>query len=328
MSDSPTRLLRVLLVSATPVLLGHGACPPHPHPHAPSTGECTGGTVSCNAVYLSNSQGGTSLPTCPPGCQEELETTEDGFTRRTCRGEIQCSSVTASGRCQSAGRAWVECDADSDCPSDEKCIRYTCGACNDHSDCGEGQRCREKDLICVTANGANGEACERDGQCINACISGTCADRRAPGQRCWNNADCISRLCQGEVCGCIEDAQCNAGQRCKSDRTCVTTQGVDGTPCTADGQCLNACYQGICRARGDYGDGCDTPADCRPHSTNCPGRCDVGFGTTGTGRCIPTEGCGTEGDYCTHRHHCTSGNCDQPNASSSDPQISVQGTCE
>jgi hypothetical protein len=36
-------------------------------------------------------------------------------------------------------------------------------------------------------------------------------------------------------------------------------------------------------------------------------RCDAGDGTTKTNRCIPNNGGGREGDYCTHPNHCGNG---------------------
>ncbi len=283
-------LFLLFLLAVSPMIFGHSSCKDHSH-----KGKCIGDTVPCANVHASTKD-------CPSPCVLESQPIErgGGFT---CVGVgLSCNTIGPSDKCMEVGCNWVECTQDSECSGGKKCIRNICGACKSDSDCLSGQRCRNEDKMCVTANGPDGALCDRDGQCLNACINGTCQSRRPAGQTCGNNADCQSRLCNDGKCGCNDNNQCEAGQRCRSDNVCVTANGPDGALCDQDGQCLNACINGVCAARRAAGQLCGNNADCQ--SRLCNG-----------GRC----GCDGDDD-CGIRQRCRSDNvCVTANGETDDP---------
>src|SRR5262249_32327173 len=63
------------------------------------------------------------------------------------------------------------------------------------------------------------------------------------------------------------------------------------------------CSSGTCVYLAPLGAQCSSFGDC------VSGRCDAGIGTTNTSRCIPNDGTGNIGDFCTHPHQCANGNC-------------------
>lgn len=105
----------------------------------------------------------------------------------------------------------------------------------------------------------------------------------------------VCREATGEcvVPACRSDADCGRGRRC----------GTIGTAA-------------VCM---DLGTGCTTNAECPI------GRCDVGDGTSKTGKCVPAAGAGETGALCSHDDQCRSGNCSglQPDG----PGAWRPGTC-
>lgn len=80
---------------------------------------------------------------------------------------------------------------------------------------------------------------------------------------CRFNSECITGECNEGQCGCfLPNAPCPAGMRCRSDRICVPVNAPDGTPCTRDGQCTNACIDNVCQQRRKWGMACQNNADC------------------------------------------------------------------
>ncbi len=196
---------------------------------------------------------------------DKMCVTSRGPDGARCSRDGQCINACIDSVCASRRAPGNACGNNADCIS-RLCNGGVCG-CSADTQCAAGQRCHSSG-ICVTANGPDGAPCNRDGQCINACIGGVCASRRAPGKTCANNADCISRLCNGGVCGCSADTQCAAGQRCHSNGTCVTANGADGAVCNRDGQCVNACIDGTCQPRRPAGQPCGNNADCQSRQCN------------------------------------------------------------
>ncbi len=282
-----------LLLAAAPLLLGHKSCNDHSHdgPRPPNAeaGVCMGDRVPCAEVFARTQD-------CFTPCNLETIAPENGGGFRCVGVGLSCEMIESSDVCARVGCVYG-CDSNQDCQSNQNCFEGQCGACLRDSDCRAGQRCRS-DHVCVTDDGPDGAPCDRDGQCLNACIEGVCQPRREPGDVCYNPADCESRLCIGGECGCATHAECGEGRRCRSDNVCVTDDGENGAPCSADGQCINACIEGTCADRQPSGGPCDTPADCINR------RCDNFFGSTHTDRCIPNDGEGQDGEYCTHNNHC------------------------
>jgi microsomal dipeptidase-like Zn-dependent dipeptidase len=124
-------------------------------------------------------------------------------------------------------------------------------------------------------------------------------------------ATAVARHALEDVCDSDHDCatgRCDAGNPRTHSNTCVLQdgRGQPGQYCTHGTQCASgSCVEKTCRAATSQplGGPCDVNAACISN------RCDVGSFTTNTRRCIPNDGTGTPGDYCTHSNHCVSKSC-------------------
>ncbi len=116
---------------------------------------------------------------------------------------------------------------------------------------------------------------------------------------------------------CSENTDCDGFRTSRCDTTrdsgvCIPDdgRGLVGHSCTHNNQCENrncvgttATSGGTCMAPGDIWDTCETNAGCDGPRTS---RCDD---TRQPAMCIPDDGSGLVGDYCTHNNQCENRNC-------------------
>lgn len=129
----------------------------------------------------------------------------------------------------------------------------------------------------------------------------------------WIEAQKYASACGGTLsplgASCTGDTACMSG-RCdaaSNTRTCIPMDGAGnlGDHCTHTNQCANK------NCRIDTSFTCEAPVAlgqvCRWNEGCQSGRCDVASGTPD--RCIPPDGWGNVGDYCTHPNQCQNKNC-------------------
>jgi len=109
---------------------------------------------------------------------------------------------------------------------------------------------------------------------------------------------------------CTENIQCAGPRTSRCDAAldrCIPDDGLglDGDFCTHNNHCSNRNCVGVtryhggqCMPAGGIGDRCETNAGCSSARTS---RCDD---TVLPSRCIPDDGRGRSGEYCTHNNHC------------------------
>ncbi|MBW2290715.1 MAG: hypothetical protein JRG94_00235 [Deltaproteobacteria bacterium] len=173
---------------------------------------------------------------------------------------------------------------------------------------------------------ALGDSCSHESQCVSGrCDTqvrqgepGRCIPNDGTGiagDYCSHHNHCIDKICSvDEVCVAAESIAvgdpCTYNQACQSGRCddntspprCIPVDGYGqtGEYCTHDNHCASV-YCGDNRCSGG-----STPLGdvCADH-TNCVSRrCD---GTTDPFMCIPNDGTGVNGDYCTHHNQCRPG---------------------
>jgi hypothetical protein len=212
----------------------------------------------------------------------------DGKTSDLCREAWPCESFGTKSSCEHQYNcSWSECGSNDDCSGSNVCSNRKCvpaletsKPCSRSDQCKTGN-CSAKQCVPAPGTGLDGEFCNHDTQCRNICFESECQPKHDLRGRCAEDSDCLER--------CDEAAE-----------VCIAhyLSAPDGTFCTRDGQCINACISGRCAPRRDYGGYCDSNADCLER------RCDRGLFTTNTGKCIPNDGTGKSSDYCTHNNHC------------------------
>jgi hypothetical protein len=173
------------------------------------------------------------------GCQASSPPRGEGAP---CRASVQCargSCLTAracdGNRCETFGYCAAACDASNPCAAGQLCVELPC-APGSTSSCG--RRCL---LAC-------------DGKCrAGACralpdLGGgaamVCDLRRADGQGCADNSDCVSGRCIVSICR--------------------PASGVpNGGGCTRHEECVSGnCQSGLCRGKAILGDPCTGGYDC------------------------------------------------------------------
>jgi hypothetical protein len=115
------------------------------------------------------------------------------------------------------------------------------------------------------------------------------------GQPCADNTQCVSNWCDRGA------GTTNTGRCIPNDG-----QGQPGNFCTNPRHCQNNnCVDNTCQSSGGLGMTCSSFTGCISN------RCDlgVGIGITNTGLCIPNNGQGQPGDFCTHNLQCADHNC-------------------
>lgn len=196
-------------------------------------GICIGERPDCQSAYAQEVRDKGILARCTQPCFLDNSQGLQCITP----ARLSCSNIASPHICNKLGCKWVECTTNRQCSSGKicdknhnLCIRYPpqiatkpcrfnsecqsneciggqCGCYPQKVSCPSGTRCRS-DRICVPANAPDGTPCTRDGQCANACIDNICQQRRKWGLPCQNNADCLSRACQGGICLCNQHWQC------------------------------------------------------------------------------------------------------------------------
>ena len=145
-----------------------------------------------------------SISSCGTGyrCREDNLCVPDAAPDGTfCDRDGQCLNACFENECQPRHDPGEDCYNNADCET-FNCNGGKCywGNCSDtRFTCGTGYRCRE-DNLCVPDAAPDGTFCDRDGQCLNACFENECQPRHDPGEDCYNNADCKSRICDGGTC--------------------------------------------------------------------------------------------------------------------------------
>jgi hypothetical protein len=111
--------------------------------------------------------------------------------------------------------------------------------CSSNSDCDEGEFCQQGMLVSrnrCRPQVEDGDRCSRDAQCFEGSFCnnkpiGQCqeADLLELGGACNRDSQCISDKCEGRMCVCREDHDCDpATERC-------------ATPVTAQNSCMQIC---------------------------------------------------------------------------------------
>ncbi len=129
------------------------------------------------------------------------------------------------------------------------------------------------------------------------------AGNKKLGRSCNNNNDCQSRTC-------------DAGWGTSQTNTCVPADGTGKTDdyCTNHRNCRSkSCsghdrpprHRGVCRGLRSVklGRSCAHDDDCQSRT------CDIGNGTSKTALCVPKDGKGNGGDFCTNHRNCRSKLC-------------------
>jgi len=184
---------------------------------------------------------------CIDGTCESRNPSEECVFNRECDDDALCvdgrclSTCTSSGDCNDSEYCRclesddgdcvegicepVQCEDDSGCPVDQKCVNAACvDSCSANADCGEGYVCspngfceEDPDVECRTnAECAREETC-REGECVPPPCD--CNQQCPEGQVC----DMNSRRCENpgdsEEPDCEDDCDCPSGESC-SDGTC------------------------------------------------------------------------------------------------------------
>ena len=304
---------------------------------------------------------GVCLPTDPPTCQYENapvntacdragspEGSLDGFCNEGICGDKVEVTCTDNGECSPETCLGGYCGPRSD-------LQGTCDS-GDDDDCASGLVCHEG--VCLKPDGGT---CSTNGECVHTCISGSCAPLSSANGACdaasgGDDDDCSPGLfCNNGVCetspSCNENSECSGGDTCiggycraqaatggtcdpGDDADCVSghscVSGVclldNGSPCGANGECVNVCISGTCSNKSGTGGDCDylEDADCvSGHDCTTLG-CQLVDGQTGctadsdcvhtciAGTCGPRVGTGEtcdSQDDCIGGHGCSGGRC-------------------
>ncbi|MFO0556316.1 MAG: hypothetical protein U0271_48535 [Polyangiaceae bacterium] len=226
-----------------------------------------------------------------------------------------------------------ECSVPGDCPNAPECQSATCDA----GSCG-----LQDDAIndpCTLQGGGNGFCdgsgscfeCLSTGQCNNgqvcdtnahSCVDPTCADGQKNGTEtdkdcggncggcannlmCGDGGDCLSGFCNGGTCAaCTLDNQCTGNTFCSAG-SCVAKL-LDGSACTATGQCLN----GHCNDIGSSGAKMCCNVDCVAGCQSCSAGDNTG---QPNGVCANIQ-LGSDPKNSCSSGECVTGTCDGANA--------------
>jgi hypothetical protein len=192
-----------------------------------------------------------------------------------CRPGVLCRASQCGGSTVSLGSA---------CKLNEDCSSNRC----DYANGATGQKCIPND-----GTGQVGNYCSHNNHCIPGvlCNNHQCGYGQNPiGATCTNNTACLSGRC--------DNAAGNPHKCIPNDG-----QGKTGEYCSHSNQCKPSvlCRNGQCGGSTvSLGTSCKLNEDC---SSN---RCDYANGATGQ-KCIPNDGTGQVGNYCSHNNHCIPG---------------------
>jgi hypothetical protein len=178
------------------------------------------------------------------------------------------------------------------------------------------------------ARGTEGQYCSND----NQCQTGKCAGLRPTGGGGWIGGKCTGKKALGSSCGNNNECNsgyCDAGWGTSHTSRCIPrpAAGTSGDYCSNDNQCRQGHCKGLRQSQGRWiGGQCAAKeplgSACGANSHCASGRCDAAAGNPR--RCIPNDGTGVTGDYCSHPNHCryricTSSRCADP------PGVKVSG---
>lgn len=272
-----------------------GVCAAPPPPGCTSNADCADGDP-CTEDICDTSTGLCSNPAIANCCITAAQCddgTGDACTTVTCVENV-CGTVTEPG-CISCTEDLDCIDSDDDICTMDECVQGRC-VHTPIEDCGpscfcplkqEGESC-ESDAECCSSY------CSPDGECtthVEICspVGGYCSD-----------SPCCSDICEECQCTClprgdttcVNDSNCcggfcgpngccgETGTRCTGNDDCcggncidtgeqddngqpvfICEQGSPGTPCNADGQCINDCTDaGVCTCSQD--NWCFDDSDC------------------------------------------------------------------
>jgi hypothetical protein len=195
------------------------------------------------------------------------------------------------------------------------------GGWDKHDALASGGSC-ETHLVCATNRCDRGFNSTGTSKCIphdgkgvkdefcthnNHCKTGVCSKPSASSK----TGKCTGKVGLGETCkssGECTSTRCDVGFNSTGSSKCIPHDGtgVSGAFCTHNHHCKTGVCSGLtatkksgtCAAKQALEGKCLTNEQCTS------GRCDAGFNSTGTSTCIPHNGAGNKGDYCTHPHHC------------------------
>ena len=281
--------------------------------------------------------------------------------QNACVDDADCSPPLST--CRTATGECVECLADADCPSGERCVAYTCRAgCSSDGDCSDPTPfCRPDGAECVEclddAHCDAGAVCD-DGRCT---VPAECQadDECDPGQICVDGAchsgcrsarDCPQdRIClpdegpYGSCVACQADADCADGHICQdhdcvffcsqdahcSPQVCDRASGRcvecnDDGDCTGGAHCLDHVCSDSCQDDSDCADGlCDLDSG---RCVECLAKDDCPLGhLCSDGACVP--GCESDRD-CPDGQSCVEGQCDGPLCQSNQDCSGATCVCE
>jgi hypothetical protein len=216
--------------------------------------------------------------------------------------------------------------------------------------CATSAHCQDAAAMCVkhqcTLPLKLGEPCLANGECKSAFCdrglgsggTGKCVPAAGTGQTndyCSQEAHCKTKLCTNNKC----EAKHPAGGVCRYNESCTTGfcelttvtpsgaanqainqavnawfkcvpqagQGTKGQYCTNHNQCAaNQCISSACLAKSSLGGPCAGGGNKQCAS----GYCDAGSGSGNTNKCVPKNGSGTTGDYCSKPSHCATNLCE------------------
>jgi microsomal dipeptidase-like Zn-dependent dipeptidase len=192
------------------------------------------------------------------------------------------SDATCQSRLANAKKGLGEpCGGDTDCLSN-RCDKGTLTT--------KANKCIPND-----GTGSVGDYCTSSNHCKNGNCNlntRTCKARADIGASCKSNTDCISDRCDA-------GPNTTGHEKC----TCKGAYCPKDAYCTHDNQCKGYCTaknggEGVCKDKADLKSYCDRNQMC------ASGACDLSVK-----KCVPLNGTGKEGDYCTQNANCKSNWC-------------------
>ena len=172
------------------------------------------------------------------GCEAEVQGTSCGTNT--------CANSNCSGQCADTTYTVYECDGvtwDS-CPS-------TANACPDS-------------LTCTFSGTACYQDCVGDIHCLTGsyCEGNTCQDKRANGDPCSDDRQCLSHACHSGFC-----RECDAVTDCSATLSVCTASG-QCNGCTLPTDCTTARWGSACNS-GSNTCLCTTDSQCNARAGNC-----------------------------------------------------------
>lgn len=193
---------------------------------------------------------------CPGVC------TSLGKEGAPCERHDECEAklVCYSERCTTIAETFG-CRRNSDCPPPKKCLDGQCISfkqegeyCETHQECDflcdlQEKRCISYDFV------PNGKSCEKTGDKLRLCISGTCV---------FKQGEHICEPYEKENESCLTQRKtCDIGLFCSDEGICVRTP-KEGEKCYKE-RCGYGlyCKDGICKRKKETGEACISSDECK-----------------------------------------------------------------